>query len=179
MKENAFTSTFQEKAVYYPNLTLQLTETRFGSRKLLAPENPYEKPLKENLGKTLLKIDKLQVLTDLWGCNLAVSRGNIYALVSGDTDDDRYRKLLCSLYKTHLQFANYVDRIVVFGSQDTPLIVRFTSAVRRDVNLYAAEVDTVLRTYYGTKLLLDAGEYLYYAVDKNCDYSKLEGVVVI
>lgn len=169
----------QEKAVYYPNLTLQLTETRFGSTKLLGPENPYEKPLRESVKKTLLKIDKLYALTELWGCNLTTSRGNVYALVSGDTDDDRYRGILCAYYKTHAQFANYMDRIVVFGVQSVPVIKRFTESVRKDLNKYSSEVDTTLRCYYGTKKLLEDREYLYYAVDKVCDYSSLKGVKVI
>lgn len=171
--------TSQEKAVYYPNITLLVTETRFGSRKLLSPENPYERPLKESIKKTLLKIDKLQVFVDLWGCNLLTSRSNVYALVSGDTDDDRYRSILCSYYKTHVQFANYVDRIVVFGAQSVPVIARLTDSMRNDLRTYAASIDTHLRSYYGTKRLLEDREYLYYAVDKGCDFSSIKGVKVI
>lgn len=162
------------KAIYYPNLTLQLSVTRFGSKKLLEPKNPYEKPLMND--KILVKIDKLECLKELWGAGVLIGRDNVYKLVSGDTDDDTYRQLMVSYYKTHASFANYVDSIVMFGSQSKPVITRFVESVRRELNRYQQEIDSHIRQYHGSKFLLEDNEYLYYAVLPICDLSALKGV---
>lgn len=167
----------QERAVYYPNLTLTLTETRFGSKKLLEPRNPYVEPLTNK--KVLVRIDMLECLRDIWGASILTGRSNVYKLVSGDTDDKTYRKLLCSYYKTHTAFANYVDRIMIFGRRDIPFIKRFTDETRAYLDTYGDTVDSVVRTYNGSKLLLEDNEYRYYAVAPTCDLSTLRGVVYV
>lgn len=165
------------KAIYYPNLTLQLTETRFGSKKLLAPSNPYVSALTNK--KVLVRIDMLECLRDIWGYSILLSRDNIYRLISGDTDDDTYRRMLCSYYKTHAAFANYVDMIHVFGRRDIPFIARFVEDTRRILNEYGIKVSSVVNTYAGSKFLLETEEYRYYAIAPICDLTSLKGVTYI
>lgn len=167
----------QIKAIYYPNLTLQLSVTRFGSKKLLEPANPYVKPLTNK--KILVRIDMLECLRDVWGTSILVGRDNIYKLVSGDTDDETYRSLLCSYYRTHAAFANYIDYISMFGRQDVPFIKRFVDETRRLLREYSALVDATVSTYAGTKFLLETEEYRWYAVTPVCDLSALKGVTYV
>lgn len=164
----------QEKATYYPNILLTLSETRFGSKKLLEPSNPYVEPLTNK--KVLVRIDMLECLRDIWGSSILIGRDNIYRLVSGDTDDDTYRHLLCTYYKTHSSFANYVDMIMIFGRRDIPFIERFVRAVRDYLDDYGAKVEATVKTYNGSKFLLETDEYRYYAVSPYCDLSSLRGV---
>lgn len=167
----------QTKAIYYPNLTLQTTVTRFGSRKLLAPKNPYDKPLTNK--KVLVRIDMLECLRDVWGYSILLARDNVYKLVSGDTSDDEYRGLISSYYRTHAAFANYVDMVTMFERQDVPFITRFVTNVRGVLRTYGNKVDSVVGAYVGSKLLLEDNEYRYYAVEPICDLSSLKGVVYI
>lgn len=167
----------QTKAIYYPNLILQKTVTRFGSRKLLSPINPYDKPL--SVKKVLVKIDMLECMRDVWGYSILLARDNIYRLVSGDTDDESFRKIIASYYRTHAAFANYIDMLAMFESQDIPFIMRFVTNVRAQLDTYGAVVDGVINTYTGSKLLLENEEYRYYAVEPVCDLSRLKGVVYI
>lgn len=53
----------QKKAMYYRTI-LTLTETRFGSQKLLAPANPYEVSL-NRADKVIAKVDLLECLKDV------------------------------------------------------------------------------------------------------------------
>lgn len=155
----------ETRAMYYPQLLLQQTETRFGSMKLLSPVNPYEVPLPVHTKKLLIRCDKLRCFVSLWGEGISVARNNLYTLVSGDSSDETYIGILCSYYKTHSEFARYIDNIVFYGNQSQPLIVRITRAFRDELNVYKSKLDGILFSSYGTKFLLDNNEYLYYAVD--------------
>lgn len=165
------------RAIYYPNLNLTLSVTRFGSVKLLKPANPYVEPLTNK--KVLVKIDMLVCLQEVWGQSILLGRNNIYKLVSGDTDDETYRRLIAAYYKTHAAFANYVDALYLFGQQDIPFIARFVKSTRNILNEYGGIVDGVVNTYTGSKFLLETEEYRYYAVTPVCDLSKLKGVTYI
>ena len=162
------------RAIYYPNLSLTVGETRFGSKKLLVPSNPYVKPLKNS--KNLVKIDVLECLKNIWGSSILMNRDNIYKLVSGDTDDVTYRKILSSYYKTHAAFSNYVDLIVMFGRRDVNFVERFNHSVREYLNSYIEEIEKEIFTYGGSKFLLYDHEYRYYAVVPSCTLENLEGV---
>ena len=164
----------QVRAIYYPNITLTIDETRFGSKKLLSQNNPYVEPLTNK--KKLVVIDMLECMRDIWGDSILLSRDNIYALVSGDVDDDRYRTILCTYYKTYSAFACYVDRIMIFGQRQTPFIKKFVPEVREYLNAYKEEVDAIVHTYTGSKFLLEDREYRYYAVSTSCDLSSVRGV---
>lgn len=165
------------KAIYYPELTLIVGETRFGSKKLLEPKNPYVCAL--NNKKVLVRIDMLVCLKSTWGVSILLARDNIYKLVSGDTTDDKYRQLLSSYYRTHAAFANHVDMLAMFGRQDIPFIKRFTEDVRSKLSAYGTLVSDTVRKSNGVKFLLEDREYRYYAVPESCDLSSLEGVVYI
>lgn len=162
------------RAIYYPNLSLTVGETRFGSKKLLAPSNPYVTPLKNS--KNLVKIDVLECLKNIWGSSILMNRDNIYKLVSGDTDDVTYRKILSSYYKTHAAFSNYVDFIVMFGRRDVDFVEKFNQSVREYLNDYIEKIDKEVFTYGGSKFLLYDHEYRYYAVVPICTLENLEGV---
>lgn len=164
----------QVKAIYYPNTILQIDETRFGSKRLLSQNNPYVKPLTNK--KELVVIDMLECMRNIWGDSILLSRDNVYALVSGDVDMERYRKIICTYYKTHSAFACYVDRIMIFGQRQIPFINRFAPEVRSYLNAYKDEVDAIVHTYTGSKFLLEDKEYRYYAVSPACDLSAVKGV---
>lgn len=170
----------QTRAIYYPNLTLTIDVTRFGSKKLLRPSNPYERSLPSTVrGKKLLRIDLLEGLCDVWGENILMNRENIYLLVSGDTDDDRYRRLISKYYITHAAFANFVDLRVAFGRSSKPLYLRITDDTRVVLNEYKAHLKEELDKRTTAKYLLEDHEYLYVSVYDNCDVSDIRGVTVI
>lgn len=164
----------QKKAMYYRTI-LTLTETRFGSQKLLAPANPYEVSL-NRADKVIAKVDLLECLKDVWGETILLNRDNIYKIVSGDTTDEQYVELLCAYYKTHAAFANYVDLITFFGRRDVEFINSFVQRTRQLLNDYADKVEEVMAH---SKFLLETNEYRYYAIYKELDISELEGVTII
>lgn len=166
------------KAIYYPNLNLTLTETRFGSQKLLRPTNPYVKPLTNK--KVLVKIDLLECLREVWGESILIGRDNIYKIVSGDVDDKTYLQLICTYYKTHASFANFMDYCYMSCPETTPLLQKFAEETRAVLRNYRMVVhDLVMNKYCGSKYLLEDREYLYCAVMPICDLSKLKGVEYI
>lgn len=165
------------RATYYPSLTLTIGETRFGSKKLLAPSNPYVCPLKNK--KRIIRVDALECLRNIWGDSILLNRENIYKLVSGDTDDKTYRKLLCSYYRSHSSFSNYISYVMLYGDRNVPFITRFTHSVRDYIQSYIQSVEEVVYSTSGSKFLLYDHEYLYYAIVQSCDVSALKGVVEI
>ena len=121
----------------------------------------------------------LECLRNIWGSNILLNRDNIYKVVSGDVSDSEWRNIVCTYYKTHAAFANYVDRVMFFGRRDIPFIKRFTLETRQYLNAYVNYIDDAVNTYAGSKFLLDTNEYRYYAVEKVCDLSQIEGVTYI
>lgn len=175
MREKGFMSEQVVKAIYYPTVYLTLDETRFGSKRLRQPANPYVEPLKNK--KILVKIDLLEGLKEVWGESILIARDNIYKIVSGDVDDDTYHKLVCTYYRTHSSFANFIDYCYMSRSQEEPFIKKFVEETRAVVRNYGLLVeDLVMNKYGGNKFLLEDHEYRYYAVHPICDLTKLKGV---
>ena len=165
------------RAIYYPSLYLTIGETRFGSKKLLAPSNPYDKPLKN--AKNLVRVDMLECLRNIWGDSILLNRENIYRLVSGDADDATYIKTLSRYYLSHAAFANYVSSIMLYGNRNEPFITRFTQETRKYLDSYVNKVDSEVFKYGGSKFLLHDHEYRYYAVVPACTLESVKGVKFI
>lgn len=168
---------YSTKATYFPNTRLVMDVTRFGSKKLLSPPNPYVSPLTNK--KILVRIDLLVCLKEIWGSSILTARENVYKIVSGDTSLEELHGLLATYYKTHSSFANYVDKIMMFGRRDRTFAENFSIDVHAYLNKYGKYVDECVNKYSGSKFLLEDHEYRYYAVETGCDLSGLEGVVKI
>ena len=70
-------------------------------------------------------------------------------------------ELVCSYYKTHAAFANYIDLITFFGRRDVEFINSFIQRTRQLLNDYADKVEDVMAH---SKFLVETNEYRYYAI---------------
>lgn len=167
---------FTQKAMYYPSLEIATTETRFGSMIALNHADLYEKSLPSD--RNIYRIDLLYALRDYWGESIVVSRDNIYKLVSGDTTDVDYRKLIATYYRTHAAFACYVDEIYMFGDSRRPFITQFVESVRGILN---TELELKRRAYVSSsgKELLLSKEYLYFSMPLSFKSVDMKGIKVI
>lgn len=159
----------ERKAPYYPRVILTSTETRFGA---IESNNPtlYDTPLSD---KIILKVDTLDVLKDIWGETILMSREKTYKLVSGHATDDEYRKLLASYYAKYSGFCNYVTDKYVFGDNSIPLISRIVDPVRKMIDTHSSNVAGILVSN-GGKFLMRTHDYLYYAF-RTSDIPEIRG----
>lgn len=148
----------KQKAVYYPDIILTTTETRFGAKEIDKP-TLYDKPIP---GKVIVKVDTLDILKDIWGVTILMSRDKVYRLVSGNVSDEEYRALICSYYRKYSSFCNYVTDKYIFGDKNIPLVRRIIEPARELISLHTDEVIRILEQS-GGKYLTTTHDYLYYA----------------
>lgn len=161
------------QAPFYPNITLETTETRFGALETNMP-NLYDQPIK---GQITIKIDTLDILCDIWGENILMSRDKVYTLLSGNTTDERYRAILMSYYRKYAAFCNYVTDKYIFGDSKVPLIRRIVEPARCMVNEHAEQVKGVMK-FDGCTYLMQSHDYLYYLLP-NDSRPKIRGAIFI
>ena len=162
-----------QKAAYYPDIILITTETRFGAKETNYP-TLYDSPLP---GKTIVKVDTLDILKDIWGTTILMSRDKVYRLVSGNISDESYRKLLCSYYMKYSSFCNYVTDKYIFGDKNIPLIRRIIEPARDIISLHTEEVCNTLKNS-GGKFLMVTHDYVYYSYNHD-NIPELRGMTKI
>ena len=156
------------RATYYPNTMLTIESTRFGMPKTLNI-SLYQKPI---AGKTIVKIDLLQCLADIWGDNVLFDRKRVYQLVSGDGISTKdYKRILTSFYKRFAAFANYCDDCYYFGDLSKPLHARFLEPLTQRISTEREIVHS-----YGGKFLAESEGYMYVAFPKRSQPTSMKGV---
>lgn len=163
------------QAPYYPRIEVTENVTRFGAIETTVPQL-YKNPIS---GKVIYEIDTLEILKEIWGANILMSRDYTYKLVSGSCSDEEYRRLLQSYYKKFAAFSNYVNAAFLFGDPGTARIRRLTEPARKLIDSYSdlviAEVDAK-----GAKLLMRTHDYIYCALPaQSSSRLELKGVVAI
>ena len=156
------------RAMYYPNTNLIIEQTRFGMPKTLNI-SLYQRPIE---GKTIVKVDLLNSLSDKWGENMLRDRRRVYQLVSGDgVSDHDYRRILTSFYKRFAAFANYCDDCYYFGDVSKSLHARFLEPIHEYLN-----TEREIFHCYGGRFLAESEGYMYFAFNKGMQPTGMKGV---
>lgn len=134
------------------------------SGKRITPFGAVENPtLLQNLpDKTILRVDTLACLKELWGDNILMARQHLYELVSGTVSDRDFQELITSYYKRYSAFANYVDEKYLFGERTLPLVVRIIQPAREAIQDYEQCLIAISRQA-GGKYLGSHQDYAYFA----------------
>ena len=130
------------KSNLLPDCVPNARRDAFWFNRLRQPANPYVEPLKNK--KILVKIDLLEGLKEVWGESILIARDNIYKIVSGDVDDDTYHKLVCTYYRTHSSFANFIDYCYMSRSEEEPFIKKFVEETRAVIRNYGLLVEDLV-----------------------------------
>lgn len=163
------------KAVYYPQLQLQMCYTKKG-RALLVGDNPYERPIK---GKYIFKVDVLKALTPYFGEDFYLDstfRDKVSDMLFMDIDG-KCRQALADLTKDNLYFLRYM-RVETAGSKvyDTDSLLE---ELHNKVKVYESSLETGLPKGYRKLIRSDNFVYIARSDLKDALSSKLFAYTII
>lgn len=164
----------QVKLPYYPKVIATVTETPFGVMEISQPDI-YEKPLQ---GKTIVKVDTLECLRELFGDECLLHRIFIYSILSGSEYPYDAVKVFASFYRKYPSVTSYVNDKYTYGDESLDLFKRCVLPLREMVEQYSSEMSEKLLCL-GGKFLVKTHDILYFAYNDATEVSKLKGVELI
>ena len=157
--------------MYLPGTTLTVSQTRFNQ---LVTAGIEEYDSANIRGKSILKVDLIEHLDDIFGRELIETRRrHVWYVISGVATDAMTHRLYEEFYNKSPTFANFCDVHFYFGDKSKTYFQRLMSGIN-------AELDKARLTVarYGGRYLGESKGFIYYGFDAGCKPTAVKGQVL-
>lgn len=165
-----------KKAIYYPNVTFEEKITPFGSIETTLPKLYETCPYVNNNLITIIRIDLLACLKEIWGENILLSRNTLYNFISGKGTDEDLRHNMKALAMSYTAFVNYCDRQYMDDDHGRTFLDKVLTPVRERIENYYQQIVITKEGKY--KILMRTHEYVYIGSPKSIKVDYDEAKVI-